>query len=152
MQISFGKHCGRSVEFLVLTEPDYLLWMLRQKAPTKAMQRVLEEASRLIGVFDRKPLQRQCSGWGCSNPATRFSAYTGSPHLEVWCENCRPSSGGADTKKLRVIRRYDEALEHVCATCSARSGGLQSIIADLAHAKGLPYRAREKDRETFFRK
>jgi hypothetical protein len=50
---------------------------------------------------------------------------------------------------LREIRTYWGAIDHARLS-SGGKGDIAILVRDLAHAKGLPARARESQIETFF--
>jgi hypothetical protein len=76
VQVTFGKHVGKSVELLMLKEPAYIKWVLDQQSPTGAMAKVKLHIQQLIQVFDKKSFAgKQCWAKTCAEPATRFSVY-----------------------------------------------------------------------------
>src|SRR4051812_5070141 len=109
MELSFGRHQGRTVEELVLKEPGYLMWMLTQPSPTGEFARAVHEARRLIAVFDAKPFVRACYGTDCKSLATRFSAYRQSTELFFWCGECDPCELGAWPTKITILKTYLDA-------------------------------------------
>lgn len=78
MLITFGKHNQSSVASVVLKNPDYVRWVLRQENPERALSKVKNEMENLIAAFDSKPIMRKCSGLNCQEKATLFSTYSGS--------------------------------------------------------------------------
>lgn len=70
MDVTFGKHAGKSVELLLIKEPQYTSWILAQN-PTGAMKQVKNHAQSLISAFDTIPLQTKCDGRNCENLASR---------------------------------------------------------------------------------
>jgi hypothetical protein len=149
MIVKFGKHSGQTVEEIVLRDPDYIVWLLRQEAPRGQMEAICDEVRRLIRVFDCKPFAAGCSG--CEATATRCSVYEG-PNLalQCWCDACDPYSAGAGPGKLRVIRTYTDAIRHVASQCRRGKREYEMVIRDLAQAKGLPERARANRIRAFF--
>src|SRR5690348_4053546 len=125
MLVTFGKHQGRTVEELVLKEPDYVVWMLMQPNPAGAMARTCHEARRLIGVFDDKPFLGPCSGRDCPRPATRCSVYGQNIQPVCWCDDCDPYSMGASQGRLQIITGYGDAVRHVGAWCDSRKSDLK---------------------------
>jgi hypothetical protein len=121
MIINFGKHRGKSVEWLVLKAPDYLKWILEQSAPTGNLASVKAEALRLVLLFDGKQITKECCGSNCRNTAIQFTAYVGNPSLiYAWCDTCDPYQLGATRWKLRFIKTYEEALNYVKRDCDGR--------------------------------
>jgi len=153
MLVTFGKHKGKSLETLVIKEPDYIKWVLDQYAAEGPLAKLREEAVRLTSIFDNKPILRQCLGHQCTKRSVRFTAYTGvwSP-LYYWCAKCDPYEQGALKGKLTVLTRYREALQHVEFSCYGDKAGYKAIIRDIALAKGLPQRSGESQVESFFHK
>jgi hypothetical protein len=153
MILSFGKkHAGKSLELLVLKEPDYIKWMLEQKNPGAAMKRAQDEAKRLIAKFDAMPFTENCSGHtGSPHPATRCTVYGNNVRGPYWwCDACNPYQSGANPGKLQEVRSYGQALRHVASFCGGRVSDYKSLIRDLAAAKGLPSRVGEKQAQAFF--
>lgn len=152
MQITFGKHAGKSLELLILKQPDYIAWMLQQQNAHGAMKRVQEAAKRLMARFDAKPILKDCFGQpAAAHKATRCTVYQNNvtvPHW--WCDTCDPYQSGANPGKLQVIRTYEEALAHVTFWCGGRASDYKSLVKDLAQAKGLPARVGEKQAAAFF--
>jgi transcription elongation factor Elf1 len=147
MQVTFGKHSGKSVEALLLKEPAYIKWVLEQ-SPSGALLAVKNEAKRLIGKFDSRPYEVRCNS--CNQVATRATVYLDNLAAHWWCGNCNPYSLGANPGKLQEIRTYSQALQHVECYCRSRQGDFASLIKQLAKAKGLPERATEKKIVEFF--
>jgi hypothetical protein len=56
LHIAFGKHAGKTVEVLVLKDPDYVHWILAQSEPSGPLARIRAEVLRLMAVFDAKAL------------------------------------------------------------------------------------------------
>lgn len=149
MIVSFGKHEGKSVELLVLKEPDYIKWVVGQEAtgPLLAVQR---EANRLIRVFDSKPFVAKCLK--CKrNDATRVSLYQGKSDPYWWCDKCNPLSRGADPSKIRIAIGYEGLLYHVECTCGGRKSDYRNVVRKVAELKGLPKRVGDAQSSAFFR-
>lgn len=150
MNITFGKQKGKTVENLVLKEPEYIHWMLGVNA-TGALLRIQEHANLLISMFNSKPLLRRCAGSNCQAAASRVTVYMDnifSPYW--WCDNCDPYQQGANEGKLHVIRTYEDALNHVALYCRGRKEDFREIIKMLAVTKGLPARSGNKECDAFF--
>ena len=150
MIITFGKFVNKTVEEIIIRDPDYIAWALRLETPRGEMQAVCVEARRLIRAFDRKPFTAVCSE--CKRTATRCSVYRGlNPCLQFWCDDCSLYSAGAGPGKLREIRTYADAIFHVASQRGSRKPDYRAIIRNLAEAKGLPARLSAKSIQTFFR-
>jgi hypothetical protein len=148
MKLTFGKHKGKSVETVVLKEPDYALWILSIEDAEEPLAHIRKEVQRLIDVFDSKPFVCKCYGCHCRT-ATRFSLAHPSPSAYWWCDECNPRSSGCDGL-LTIGRMYEEAMQY--AGYCLRKDHTKSLIRNLAEAKGLPERVGEKQAEEFFRK
>lgn len=153
MKIGFGKHAGKTIELLVLKEPDYIAWMLAQETRAgSSMENAQMEANRLIAMFDRKPYIKKCFGRNCTQTATCCTVYNSnvlSPYW--WCDNCSPYQSGASPGKLFVLRTYSEAISHADRYSGVKSD-YKSIIRSMAEAKGLPARVGAKQAAQFFAK
>ena len=144
MIVTFGKYDGKLVEQLLIRDPSYIIWMLAQKAPGKAMAEVCDEARRLIEIFDAKPFVVPCSGEDCKHTATRCSVYR-EVNLQCWCDQCDPYSACPTPGKLRVIRTYGDAIQH-----ADQKGTREFLIRSLADLKGLKGRAQASKILAFF--
>ena len=151
MQVTFGKHNGKSVGYLILKEPDYLMWLLKQPNSEGPMAKVKVEAIRLISIFNSKSFIRKCEGKNCQTPVSKYTTYTGSTSsLSYWCESCDPYQLGALKGKLSEHVSYDEAIKHIQLTCGATKAGYKAIVRELALSKGLPERSGESQIDAFF--
>jgi hypothetical protein len=152
MTLSFGKHCGKPIEALVLKEPDYIMWMLGIEAPSRRMLDARNEAARLIAIFDQKPILSPCRGSGgtCPNPATYCTVYGEAVQPVFWCDTCSPHLLGAVQGRIQRIESYRQAYFHVRALCNGRKESLKHLIRDLAGAKGLLERAGDDAYRSFF--
>jgi hypothetical protein len=150
MFMRFGKHIGKSLETVVLKEPDYVLWMLAQQDATGPLARAREEAVGLIQGFDRKPFRVPCCKSGCTRRATRCSVYRDNLGPAWFCDECDPYSLGAAPGRLGIIRSYWDAVNHVDLYCAGRRGDLKALIRSLALAKGLSARSTDRDALAFF--
>ena len=149
--INFGKkHAGKSVEFLVLKEPDYVKWILDSDDITGPLLSVKNEMLRLIEIFDRKAIIKKCEGQNCDKGATRASLYKNNTSPMWWCDDCDPDPILALNGRIHMITSYRDALFHVEGHCEGRKSDYQFLIRDLAQAKGLPLRVGEKEIQTFF--
>jgi hypothetical protein len=122
LQVTLGKYKGKSVELLVLKEPDYVNWLLAQNLSGPLLA-VKKRAQSLIAQFDAKPVQKKCSAQTCGNLATRATVYSNNLSPYWWCANCDPYQFGANAGKLQILRTYSDALLHVELYCSGRKQG-----------------------------
>jgi len=114
------------------------------------MLRVVNEAQRLIKIFDSKPCQTECYGKDCSKSATYCTVYKSNVYTPYWwCEDCDPYEQGADEGKLQVVGTYQDAINHCSMYCTTRDA-IKDLIKTLAQAKGLPNRVGEAQAERFF--
>ncbi len=146
MKFTFGEHKGKSVDFVILKEPDYVQWILSMSNANGPLIQVRNEVLRLISIFDSKPFIIKC--FGCKRrPATRLSLAhpTSSPYW--WCDVCSHLSMGCDSH-LTIVRTYENALLY--SKLFPQSFDLKSFILDLAKAKGLPPRVGEPQATNFF--
>jgi len=152
MQILFGKHYGKSLELLLLKQPDYVAWMLSQRGAHGVMKRAQTEAKHLVARFNAKSLLKKCfSKEGSEQAATRCTVYGENALVPYWwCSSCNPYQSGANAGKLQAVATYEEALDHVLFWCGGRAADYKSLIKDLAQAKGLPDRVGEKQAAAFF--
>src|SRR5262245_22995737 len=88
MIITIGKYNGKSIEELLLKTPNYIIWMLGLEDPNGEMPFVIEEARKLIDIFDMKRFVDPCHGQGCSQPAIRCTVEPVSLRPTVWCNSC----------------------------------------------------------------
>ena len=149
MQVTIGKHAGKSLEFLMIREPGYVHWLV-QNASSGALFTLKEAAKDCMTKFDAKPMVHVCHASSCKLGAARASIYGNSLAPYWWCLNCDPYQAGANQGKLQFVRTYADALNHVEFFCSGRKSGYVELIRYLAEAKGLPGRVGEKQAQFFF--
>jgi hypothetical protein len=149
MQVTFGKHAGKSLELLMLREPGYIHWLVQQSA-TGPLLALKSEALKLMKRFDAKPFNQVCHSRTCKLGATRATVYGDNLVPYWWCANCDPYESGANAGKLQIVRTYADALSHVEFYCSGRKSDYVELIRYLAEAKGLPARVGEKQAQFFF--
>ena len=150
MEVTFGKHKGSSVEFLVLKQADYVTWLLEQTDAYGALQRVRKHAKGLILSFDAKRVLKKCYG-RCDKVATYCTVYSDNVLQPYWwCDTCDPYQSGASRGKLHPIRAYEDALGHASLYCRGRRDDYRELILEIARAKGLPDRVGEAQARAFF--
>ena len=145
-----GKHLEKSIELLVLTDPEYVVSLLRLDELGGSLSKARSELIRLICVFDGLPFKTRCQSPDCRRRATRFSAYQRTVRMVPICDTCDPYHMGASSGKLTVVETYQDAVSHVMESCNGRKADLKSIIRALAEAKGLPERVGEAQAVAFF--
>ncbi len=151
MQVTFGKHAGKSVELLMLKEPSYIKWILDQQSPTGSMAKVKSHIQKLVQVFDKKPFTgKQCWAKTCKKLATRFTIYLDNLDPYWWCNACDPYQTGANSGKLQSPIDYRSALQHVEMFCRNRKSDYTDIIKMISQAKGLPGRVGEVQAQKYF--
>lgn len=150
MQITFGKHDGKSAELIVLRKPDYVYWLLQQHDATGRLLGLNKEAWRLLKIFDQKPFQCKCMGSNCSALATDITLYGNSFAPHWWCDNCNIEQLGASGWKLQRIRKYSAALKYANNHCRGHKDAFSALITTMARAKGLPNRVGESQAAAFF--
>lgn len=151
MQVTFGKHAGKSVELLMIKEPGYVKWVLEQQSPTGAMAKVKSYIQQLIKTFDAKPfIGKECWAKSCNKSATRFTVYLDNIDPYWWCGTCDPYQTGANSGKLQSPIGYTSALEHVELYCRSRKSDYMDIFKMISQAKGLPARVGETQAQKFF--
>jgi hypothetical protein len=106
--------------------------MLEETDASGPMAKAAADARRLIKSFDHKALTVSCSGSRCQRPATRCSAYRGSPDLLPWCDECDIYDAGAINGRLTEVRTYAEALRHIEMTDNGTTTGYRDITRSLA--------------------
>ncbi len=85
MEITFGKHAGKSLELLILKEPTYIAWMLNQLNASGDMKHAQEKAKHLIAVFNAKPVLKDCFGKpALAHKATRCTVYESNVTVPHW--------------------------------------------------------------------
>lgn len=122
MIIDFGNcQNGKSVEMVMLKAPWYVRWVLDQEKPYGKLLVVRNEMTRLMDVFDAKPILRKCTTPECERVVTRASGYKDNVAiLRWWCDECDPFLGGALLNKVSLIRTYEDALDHIYRYCENR--------------------------------
>src|SRR5436305_1871752 len=135
MIVDVGKHSGKSVGKLILAEPAYVLRAFGQEDPDLAP--IVQEAQRLIGIFDAKPLRAQCRGYNCDRAATRCTVYHRTCNPMYWCDHCDPHQLGARSGKLHDVRTYQDALAVGDAATWDRKWATRELIQQIAKAKGF---------------
>ena len=149
MLIPFGRHKGKSVEWVMLKDPSYTHWVLNEPNPQGKLIDVKNEILRLMYIFDCKPFIRECTG--CKERlATRASLCDDNPIPWWWCNECEPDLLLTRKDRIDMIITYREALNHVANCCGGRKGDLNYLIRVLAQAKGLPKRVGEEQAQLFF--
>lgn len=136
MRITSGRHKGKSLELIVLKDPEFIWDLLSSEAKDEKQRRFRTEASRLVATFNRRAFCVRCVGRDCARLATRFTIYMSEVHAPWWwCDTCDPWQYGAGRDLIRIVRTYQDALDF-----SETFGDpivAQDIILTMAEAKGL---------------
>lgn len=82
MKRGFGKHSDKSIEVLLLKDPDYVFWMLDLEDSAGSMARACAEASRLIAIFDEKPMLGTCAASLWERQVTTATCSSGATTVE----------------------------------------------------------------------
>ena len=136
MKLDFGKHHDRTLESLVATEPDYLVWMLGLETPSPRVVELRGEARRLIRLVNEAPWAVSCRCGDRPNHAeVRWNGVV-LLGLRPVCRSCRDAT-------RRAITRYGEAVAE-----GGTKGERRELAREFARLKGLRPRGRA---ETFFR-
>lgn len=150
MRIAFGKHRGALLERILLTDPGYIEWMLNVQKRDRKFQELCQEACRLVNLFDRKPLQKECCNDGCGKQATRLSITDGGYELNYWCDECRPRSVKNYGEAVDVVHNYLSAL-YLEMKHPVEYFQLGTPLLALAYAKGFKMSPRDLGLEAFYR-
>jgi hypothetical protein len=150
MILTFGRYKMKSLEWLILTQPGYMLWMqhLRDARGRLALARM--KANELINLIRRKPFVVRCQRPKCRNLATRGFAKRGSLSVRWMCSDCEPSDLGDSPHKVSILKDYWDCEKHIHSSRKFKEEDLNPLILDLAHAKGLPKNFGEDEAQQFF--
>jgi hypothetical protein len=151
MQITFGKHRGKSSQEIAIKDGAYVKWVFDQNASGPPLGILQVELKRLTKHLDTKPFTGKCSNHGCTRKVCRLSAYTNNESdLYPWCAICDPYSLGANSGKLSIVVTYKDMLNHVEFRCGDTKSGYDRIIRAYASSKGLPSRVGAATAAQFF--
>jgi len=150
--IPFGRYKGTIVEKIMINQPGYIDWLLREGLDDK-FKYLLEHINLCIMRFDNKPFAKQCMGTEnkvrCGNIATRISLYPGNLTTYFWCDQCNPYQFGAQ-KGLAIISTYRDALDYVHYHCGNSNPDFRFLIKQLSELKGLTGRKTSNNILSFF--
>ncbi len=174
-RLPFGKHQGCSLAWVLLTQTDYVAWILRLPAPSGWMGEARRNFECLIQQLDTMPFTVRCGvpfegltqDGGCGRPATRLSYYRGSRDRPyAWCDGCSPWNSGAMPTRLIVVQHSDDILinlnelhvhpDSMYSTSYRRPSEkalartMQRAVRYLAEAKGLGRPLNEAEVARFF--
>lgn len=144
MDISSGKHQGKTSQMVVLNHPDYVVWYIHE-LPNAKLSAAFDQH---IKKMDARAFTAKC--FHCKGQAARATAYEGDPGLMFWCDTCNPYGAGAVQGKLRLIRTFSDAVRHINATADGHKAFMKEIVRGLAEGKGLPKRVGESQAAAFF--
>jgi len=147
MEFKSGKHAGKTTEEVLMKQPDFARWYVRNH-PDSPHAKAFGQCAK---AFGEKPFTEKCQG-KCGNRATRATAYRGTHGLMFWCNDCNPVSSGAEGQKLSVVRTIRDVLDHIELTANGNRDYMRRIVRELAEGKGLKSPISKKKLETFFSK
>jgi hypothetical protein len=147
--IRFGKHFGISEELLLLRDPHYAIWMLRQADGAGSFGQAQRRLRQLVQVFDAKPIIAACSNDYCGQRAARCSVILGAVQAMWWCDECDAAMLGAPLHRCHMIESYLDACLYVEEFCGGRRPDTRVLIRELAHAKGLSNRVDDYEARRF---
>jgi len=177
MHVEYGPYKGRTVTFVFLKHPDFVLDTLMPKPPTLSRRPVFEnrefppkprsteppvdperkealaiEFRGLMPIFDAKPIiKKPCLGRNCEKKATRLSICRDNIDMvRWWCEDCDPCQLGADRDRIQILRTYMDVLMHIQQFCNRRRWACKELVGEIARAKGLPKSYNEARAAKFF--
>lgn len=141
-----------SMPMAVLNRPEYVKKLLdKHNTNNNYIKYKRKEAYRLINIFDKKPITRNCSTPGCDNVAARGLLFSRVISDQAWlCESCF-NEPKEPLRCHKEINSYIGALWHVTDFCNGKASNYELLIKYLAEAKGLPTRINEDDAIAFFR-
>jgi hypothetical protein len=136
MRLTWGKYKGRTIEVVVLKDPEFIGVLLKSRTQDETKCRIQTEARLLVETFNRRKFQTRCASSGCSREVSRCSIYkTDVFNPRWWCETCDPWQFGARSLVLSIVATYEDAIRY------ARPYGDPTLTRDLVHvlaeAKGL---------------
>ena len=149
MLVPRGKNESETLEVVALTDPCYIHGILSSKAGAEKQILLQTEASRLIGVFDRKKYKCRCCGRGCDRTATRCTVYKSDVfNPKWWCDTCDPYQYGAGEGRIKIVRTYQDALDF--AEPFGDPEVAEDLVRVLAEAKGLLWPPAKTRADIFF--
>lgn len=152
MKRKFRKDKNNLVELLVLNGSSRIRWIIGKENPEGQLRPVWLHSIDLINRFDAKPFLRRCFHQGCKNSATCCTVYSNNvSSVEWWCDECASRKFSDFHGKIRIIRTYQNAIDHIDCYCKGRKTALKTLIRAMAEAKGLPKRVGKIQAENFFK-
>jgi hypothetical protein len=152
MKITFGIHKGKTAEFLMINQPDYIKWILTQHEPSSTFATIQKHITQLIRKFDNKPFKdKSCSSNNCNHSATKFTICESDLNPHWWCNSCEPIHADIPNDQLQSPVGYMSAIKHIDVYCNKQTFAYKSIINMIAEAKGLSANANELKLNMFFR-
>src|SRR4051794_39908400 len=147
MIVGFGRHAELSAERLLLTQADYVAWLLNQEGLAgKAEQLRKFLLVHLIPAFDARLVVDECWGSRCSRTGVYATGYVGNASsIEWWCEHCR----SFNSSKLAIIKTYSDGLRFA-ELCGGRRADYKNAIRAIGQGKGLPRRIANIAAKEFF--
>jgi len=138
MKVTFGKYKGKTVEYLMINQPDYIKWILTEHEPSGDLATIQNHVLKLIRKFDKKPfIGKSCSSSNCNNTATRFTINKENLTAYWWCDSCEPKHTDIPNDQLQSPIGYKSAIKHIDLYCNESISAYKTIIQMIATAKGL---------------
>jgi len=138
MKITFGKYKGKTVEYLMINQPDYIKWILIEHEPSGDLATTQKQVSKLIRKFDKKPfIGKSCSSSNCNNSATKFTICKSNLNPHWWCNSCEPIHADITSEQLQSPVGYKSAIKHIDLYCNENISAYKTVIQMIAEAKGL---------------
>jgi hypothetical protein len=160
MAVRLRSRGGTSAEVLVLTDPAYVVEVLRSEGATGRLAELRAQLERVVKRFDEKAIVRNCHAPDCmgrsmigrqhgEDHATLARVPRGRVRPTWWCGDCNFTEFGSSDES-EVIVTFADAVRYVQQFCGGRAQALRSLVGALARAKGLPARAGEAEIVAFF--
>lgn len=140
MNMSFGKHWGKPIAWVMIQDPTYFIWMNNKGMTNKPEFHFFQ---RLLATFVQKPfINARCPYCNGKNPVYGLTLYKRTFNGEFWiCKKCRLYAGGAFEETLTIITN---------PFISTFSSNAKDIMKAMAEAKGVPKRKTKKAMADFF--
>jgi len=150
-EMTAGKHKGKSIAHVVLSEPLYIAW-LRSQPPNERYASQRHDVEATLTAFDAIPFltrcQRRRNHTQCANPANYATTHEGGHDLTFWCDNCTPNRHRAVGTALNAVRTYTDAL-HQKGYCTVYGGATQ-LMTHFIRAKAGDEEPTDEQSVAFF--
>ena len=145
LTIPIGRHKDRFVEWVVLSDPEHISYLLNNRLPE--LDCLHDHIEWCMKRFDKRPfLPGSCDTDGCERPS-HCVYYQPVRHFTLtFCEECVPEDG-----KYLPLYGYSDILRLPGAMpMRLPKGELTEIVKKIYRAKGLTGRKTEKAILSFF--